>query len=98
MLTCAGRVTTNAMTSATSSAVRAGISSVRSERFRRWWANHRVREKGHGVKRLAHPIVGRIDLSYETLALGDDPDLRLVVYTAEPGSSSAEALELLARA
>lgn len=31
-----------------------GELSVRSERFRRWWADHRVREKGHGTKLLAH--------------------------------------------
>ena len=75
-----------------------GELSVRSDRFRRWWADHRVREKGHGRKLLAHPIVGRLELTYETLAVGDDPDLRLVVYSAEPGSPSATALELLAHA
>jgi transcriptional regulator with XRE-family HTH domain len=75
-----------------------GELSVRSERFRRWWADHRVREKGHGTKLLAHPIVGPLELTYETLVLGDDPDLRLVVYTAAPGSPSDTALEVLAHA
>ena len=83
-------------TSARALAALVGELSVRSDRFRRWWADHRVREKGHGRKLLAHPIVGRLELTYETLAVGDDPDLRLVVYSAEPGSPSATALELLA--
>jgi transcriptional regulator with XRE-family HTH domain len=75
-----------------------GELSVRSEHFRRWWADHHVREKSHGCKLLAHPIVGRLELTWEALAVGDNPDLRLVVYTAEPGSPSATALELLAHA
>ncbi len=37
-------------------------------------------------------------LSYETLKVsGDDPDLVLVTYHAEPGTPSAEALRLLAQ-
>lgn len=75
-----------------------GELSVHSEPFRRWWADHRVVQKGSGVKRMAHPIVGPLDLAYETLAVGADPDLRMVVYTAQPGSPSETALELLAHA
>lgn len=75
-----------------------GELSIRSQRFRRWWADHRVKEKGHGVKRFHHPIVGVLTLSYEALALADAPDLKLIVYSAEPGSASTTALELLAHA
>ncbi|MCS0636868.1 helix-turn-helix domain-containing protein [Streptomyces sp. LP05-1] len=73
-----------------------GELSMRSEEFRRLWATHDVREKGHGVKRLRHPLVGRLDLSFETMRLSDDPDQSLVTYHAAPGSPSAEALRLLA--
>jgi transcriptional regulator with XRE-family HTH domain len=73
-----------------------GELSMASEQFRRWWADHRVREKSHGLKRLMHPIVGPLELSFEALAVSGAPDLQLVVYTAEPGSASATALELLA--
>jgi transcriptional regulator with XRE-family HTH domain len=73
-----------------------GELSVRSERFRRLWARHTVREKAHGTKLIRNPIVGELDLRYETLRLPDDPDQALVTYTAEPGSASENALLLLA--
>ncbi|MFF5563016.1 helix-turn-helix domain-containing protein [Streptomyces sp. NPDC012623] len=73
-----------------------GELSVQSEEFRRLWATHDVKEKGHGVKRMRHPLVGDLTLSYETLHLPDDHEQYLCVYHAEPGSASAEALRLLA--
>ncbi|MBA4861235.1 helix-turn-helix domain-containing protein [Streptomyces sp. PSKA54] len=73
-----------------------GELSVKSEEFRRLWAAHDVKEKNHGVKRMRHPLVGELTLSYETLKLPDDHEQSVVVYHAEPGSPSAEALRLLA--
>ncbi|TQK52245.1 helix-turn-helix protein [Streptomyces sp. SLBN-118] len=73
-----------------------GELSVKSEEFRRLWAAHTVQEKGHGAKRLHHPLVGEMTLSYETLSLPDDHDLSVVTYHAEPGSRSADSLRLLA--
>ncbi|MYW64773.1 helix-turn-helix domain-containing protein [Streptomyces sp. SID8379] len=73
-----------------------GELSVKSEKFRKLWATHDVKEKGHGVKRMRHPLVGELTLSYETLHLPDDDGQFLSVYHAEPGSASAEALRLLA--
>ncbi|WP_327680952.1 helix-turn-helix transcriptional regulator [Streptomyces sp. NBC_00467] len=73
-----------------------GDLSVKSEEFRRLWAAHTVQDKGHGVKRIHHPLVGEMTLSYETLRLPDDHDLSLVTYHAEPGTRSAESLRLLA--
>ncbi|MEB8340093.1 MmyB family transcriptional regulator [Streptomyces endophyticus] len=73
-----------------------GELSVKSEEFRRLWATHDVKEKGHGVKRMRHPLVGELTLAYETLHLPDDDGQFLSVYHAEPGSASAEALRLLA--
>ncbi|RFC72619.1 helix-turn-helix transcriptional regulator [Streptomyces sp. AcE210] len=73
-----------------------GELSVKSEEFRRLWATHDVREKSHGVKRMRHPLVGDMALMYETLHLPDDEEQFLVMYHAEPGSPSAEALRLLA--
>lgn len=75
-----------------------GELSVHSERFRHWWADDRLHGKSSGLRRLAHPIVGPLELAFETFALAADPDLQMVVYTAEPGSQSATALELLAHA
>ncbi|KAA0935379.1 MULTISPECIES: helix-turn-helix domain-containing protein [Streptomyces] len=73
-----------------------GELSVKSEEFRRLWATHDVKEKSHGVKRLHHPLVGELSLSFENFRLVDDDELSLVTYHAEPGSPSAEALRLLA--
>ncbi|MEU9555321.1 helix-turn-helix domain-containing protein [Streptomyces fumanus] len=73
-----------------------GELSVKSETFRKLWATHDVKEKGHGVKRMRHPLVGDLTLAYETLHLPDDTEQYLCVYHAEPGSPSADALRLLA--
>lgn len=73
-----------------------GELSVKSDEFRTLWAAHTVRQKGHGTKRLHHPLVGDMTLSYETLKLPEEHDLSLVTYYAEPGSPSADSLRLLA--
>ncbi|MGP4088195.1 helix-turn-helix transcriptional regulator [Streptomyces sp. KR55] len=73
-----------------------GELSLKSEEFRRLWARHDVKEKSHGVKRLRHPLVGELTLSFETFRMVDDVEQSLVTYHAEPGSPSAEALRLLA--
>ncbi|MFJ2442389.1 MULTISPECIES: helix-turn-helix domain-containing protein [unclassified Streptomyces] len=73
-----------------------GELSVKSDEFRRLWATHDVREKGHGTKLLCHPQVGELTLSYEMMTLPDDPEQSLIVYHAEPGSPSEQALRLLA--
>ena len=73
-----------------------GELSTRSETFRRLWAAHDVRVHGAGTKRFRHPLVGELSLAYEELLLTAEPGLVLMVYTAEPGSPSAERLRLLA--
>ncbi|WP_230686585.1 MmyB family transcriptional regulator [Catellatospora vulcania] len=73
-----------------------GELSTRSERFRTAWAAHNVRQHRTGVKRLHHPDVGDLTLAYESLEVTADAGLRLNAYTAEPGSRSQEALNLLA--
>ncbi|MEV6016825.1 helix-turn-helix domain-containing protein [Streptomyces sp. NPDC051997] len=73
-----------------------GELSVKSEDFRRLWATHDVKEKSHGVKLLRHPLVGDLALQFESFRLIGDSELALVTYHAEPESSSAQALRLLA--
>jgi hypothetical protein len=73
-----------------------GELSTRSEIFRTWWAAHNVRLHRSGVKLLHHPEVGDLTLAYESMDLTADHGLRLNAYSAEPGSSSQDALSLLA--
>ena len=73
-----------------------GELSTRSEAFRQRWAAHDVRHHRTGTKRLHHPIVGDLELDFEAFELAGDEGQRLNVYTAQPGSPSAEALYLLA--
>jgi hypothetical protein len=73
-----------------------GELSTASEEFRGQWAAHDVRLHTKGVKHFNHPIVGELELSYNRLEVSADPGLTLVVYTAEPGSHSAEQFSLLA--
>jgi len=72
-----------------------GELAVNSEQFRQWWAGHRVASRSAGIVRLHHPTVGDLELNFESLALPDDPDQVLRVYSAKPGSPSSDALALL---
>ncbi|CAH0295235.1 hypothetical protein SRABI83_04335 [Arthrobacter sp. Bi83] len=72
-----------------------GELAVHSEHFRQWWAGHRVATRSAGSVRLHHPAVGDLELNFENLILRDDPDQVLRVFSAKPGSPSADALALL---
>ena len=67
----------------------------RSPEFRELWRAHDVRVHLAGVKLFRHPDVGDLDLFYEAMQLTADPGLQFVGFTAEPGSSSDDALRLL---
>ncbi|MGW7202873.1 helix-turn-helix transcriptional regulator [Streptomyces sp. NPDC054837] len=73
-----------------------GELSTRSDAFRTRWGSHNVRRHGTGVKRFHHPVVGELTLTWHGSAVDDEPGLTLLIYTAEPGSPSEEALRLLA--
>jgi MmyB-like transcription regulator ligand binding domain len=73
-----------------------GELSTRSEEFRTMWAAHNVRLHRSGLKHFHHPVIGRIDLMFEAMALEADDGLTLTAYTAEPGTPSHDALRLLA--
>lgn len=73
-----------------------GELSTRSDDFRTRWAAHDVNLHRTGTKKLHHPLVGALTLAYEVLELPGDSGQRINVYTAEPGSPSQHALDLLA--
>jgi hypothetical protein len=73
-----------------------GELSTRSDDFRVRWARHDVQFHRTGTKRLHHPVVGGLDLTYEAMEFPSDPGLTLLVYTAEAGTPTHDALTLLA--
>jgi transcriptional regulator with XRE-family HTH domain len=73
-----------------------GELSTQSDDFRVRWARHDVGVHDAGLKRLQHPLVGYLELSYEGMTLAAHPDLVMFAFTAESGSKSEQALNLLA--
>ena len=68
-----------------------------SRTFVRCWARLDVFEKSFGRKVLDHPLVGRLELTYEAFEIAAGSGQALLVYTAEPGSPTAHAIQELAR-
>lgn len=62
----------------------------------RWWDDHGVTDRTSVDKRIAHPVVGPLAFGIEALAPPHDAEQRLVVYTVEPGSLTAQHLAVLA--
>lgn len=69
--------------------------SEASAEFAALWRAHTVRGKNQEAKRFAHPDVGPLTLTYQAFDVRDAPGQQLVIYHAEPGSPSAQALALL---
>lgn len=65
-----------------------------SEEFARIWAKHEVATQQSLCQTIYHPTVGQIDTICEVLVI-PERDQRVVLYTAEPGSPSEDALRLL---
>jgi transcriptional regulator with XRE-family HTH domain len=75
-----------------------GELSTLSPEFRDQWAAHDVLIRHDGVKRLQHPEVGRLELTFQQLdlPLSGRAVHNLIIYTAEPGTASEDRLKLLA--
>ncbi|GAB7070969.1 helix-turn-helix domain-containing protein [Mycobacterium hodleri] len=67
-----------------------------SELFRQQWSSRDVRLHGHGCKRVNHPVVGLLDLNFESMDLPTESGLQLNVYTAPAGGPAADKLAVLA--
>jgi len=74
-----------------------GELSVRSDEFRSLWARHDIRARITGGSRhMHHPEVGELELHYENLQIAGADGQTLVIYHADPGSPTAQALAQLA--
>lgn len=75
-----------------------GELSTASEEFSAFWASHDIRIRHEGTKRLQHPEIGEIELTYQSVDLptGTRAWHDLSIYTAEPGTTNEERLKLLA--
>ncbi|MEK8073419.1 helix-turn-helix transcriptional regulator [Rhodococcoides navarretei] len=75
-----------------------GELSIKCAEFRRWWARREVPEPAMASKQLRHSRVGDLTVSYETLTINSAPGQLLVVYHAEPESTTEAAFDKLFRA
>ncbi|MET8538180.1 helix-turn-helix transcriptional regulator [Streptomyces sp. NPDC005065] len=66
-----------------------------SERFAELWDAGAVGQHAAARKTIDHPQVGSLTLDCDVLSVAGS-DLRIMIYTAEPGTEDAERLELLA--
>lgn len=66
-----------------------------STEFARLWEQRDVQAAPMLTKTFRHPVVGEVTVDCDSLTLSDR-DQHLVLYTAPPGSRSAEALAFLA--
>jgi transcriptional regulator with XRE-family HTH domain len=73
-----------------------GELAVQDGDFRQWWAAHHVATRGIGTKSLRHPVVGELTLDWGAFAAATDAEQQLVVWSAEPGTPSHDALRILA--
>jgi transcriptional regulator with XRE-family HTH domain len=75
-----------------------GELSTLSAEFRTMWASHDIRIRHEGIKRLQHPVVGALALTFQALALPTPSQvvLELSIYTAEPATTDEERMKILA--
>ena len=73
-----------------------GDLSLHSDRFRTLWARQDVYDKSHGPKIINHPVVGLLEMNYESFAAPGDTDQLLITYLAEADSPTEDRLRLLA--
>jgi hypothetical protein len=73
-----------------------GELSVQDAWFRQRWVEHDVATRDTGTKHLRHPVVGNLRLDWNALTWTADPDLLIIVWTAQPGTPTHDALRLLA--
>jgi transcriptional regulator with XRE-family HTH domain len=70
---------------------------AQSSEFRTWWPRHEVISPLSGIKRINHPLKGRMSFEHTGLTLSNQPDMKLVVYTPlDADDTNRKLAELLA--
>ena len=69
-----------------------------SAEFRDFWERREVILVSDGTHELRHPVVGELTLTYLRLPLVGTAGQSIFLYAAEPGTSSASAMQRLAAA
>jgi transcriptional regulator with XRE-family HTH domain len=73
----------------------AGELLVKSADFARLWERYEVGGHTAGRKTFHHPLVGDMDLCFQSMQLEGSPGHRLVTYLADPGTPEHDKLVLL---
>src|SRR5207253_2257616 len=63
-----------------------------SPEFAAWWPLREVAEPLAGSKHLDHPAAGRMTFEYSSFAVGDHPDMKLIVFTPLEADGTARKL------
>ena len=74
-----------------------GELTVRNSEFATMWAQHKVRDWDLAEYPMHHPMVGSFTVTQHSLQIPRTDATRMVVVTAQPGSTSEAALLLLAQ-
>jgi transcriptional regulator with XRE-family HTH domain len=61
----------------------AGALRAASPEARAWWSRHEIAPLGSGAKLLRHPDLGDLELRHTVLQSADDPEQKLVAFTAD---------------
>jgi len=69
--------------------------AAESPEFAEWWSGHTVRVHASGRKEIDHPVVGEMTLIYDVLSVSAAPGIAITSYLTEPGTTSADALDIL---
>src|SRR5436305_4670952 len=68
-----------------------------SPEFARWWPKREVAQPLAGRKRIDHPTAGRMEFEYSSFGVGDQPDMKLIVFTPLEADGTAKKLNALVR-
>lgn len=71
------------------------LTMMKGPDFTAIWNQHPVQDCGRATRTFRHPKLGTMTLTEEVVVLSDNQSLRMLLASAEPGTSSHESLRLL---